>query len=212
MKDVIKLLVLSVIWACFLFCSGGEYRVMAAQEPYSGSVADKSVRVFFENPMSFYGYYCSVLSNCSNKNEQDYVRMEVAYSREEKSRDASILASVRIATHKVSLNAYEMELFFDPQTQTIDEVVLEGNLCDSRFLIEKHIDSVHGVIKIACGTTQPLETRDAFVPVVKIAYRVAPEVNNFELMFGQRTQFCEHDGFGTTAVLWLVDDVGRVST
>jgi hypothetical protein len=201
--------VLSVFWASIILGTGFGLMMQvafAADETVANQNGGDASRVFFENPASFYTYYCAVFPGCSTVVDQSYTAMKMKYSRSEQAGVVHMQADVLVATHKVTLNAYEMELFFDPRKHIIDDVILHDSLCDSRFVIEKNIDTTHGVVKITCGTTKPLATKEAFVPVVSVKYHTTSATADTDLMFGEHTHFCQGDGLGTEAVVWLMDD------
>lgn len=109
------------------------------------------------------------------------------------------VASLQVTTLDVSLNVYEATLSFNPLEIQVDDILVESELCESRFVIEKSINNELGEVYVACGTTNPFDSEGEFAPVMKLLFtRLVPVVET-PLTIGAKTSFYINDGKGTLA-------------
>lgn len=93
------------------------------------------------------------------------------------------------------LNAFEVELLFDPGKFHVKEVLVSDTLCEDRFIIEQEVDVVRGRIYVACGTISPA-AEGAFSLLELV---IEPSQKGLGIaLFGTDTHVYVHDGRGTS--------------
>ena len=102
------------------------------------------------------------------------------------------IASVALTTHKVPLNAFEIELVYDPAYTVIEQLVWHDHLLESDFMTDIKIDNGVGRAHIHCGSHRPFVMGAESVPVIEVRYRNQSE-NAACLQLGSRSNFRIHD-------------------
>lgn len=95
----------------------------------------------------------------------------------------------------VPMNAYDIQVSFDPNELEVTEVTHSDVLCEDRFAIKNTIDNVAGIIHLVCGTTEPFVGTEATLAVLT----VRPEASSTRLSLLPDSSVRLHDGFGTNA-------------
>ena len=128
--------------------------------------------------------------------------MLLTYTKTPTATGSHILAQVMVATYNVPLNAFEVELRFDPTALQAKSIQFHDALCEDRFVIEQTIDQEAGIIRASCGTITPFITGSDALAVLSVSFAgesdVAPPV-----WFGARTGLHIHNGLGTKATVEL---------
>ena len=131
--------------------------------------------------------------------------MYIVYNNQPTPGGVAVNAELVLATHNIRLNAFEVELHFDPDIHQITDVMTHPSLCEPQFLIEKEINVDEGIIMVSCGTTTPFITGVEYMPILTVAMESKdPAETRFQ--FGPRTSFRIHDGFGTAAPVTILED------
>lgn len=94
------------------------------------------------------------------------------------------------------LNAEEIEIFFDPDHFSVEDLIVNDALCEKRFLIKRIIDNEAGRLFFQCGTVNPLVFSNAVLSEII----VIPKNNGTStIRFGLNSNLYIHDGLGTKA-------------
>lgn len=101
---------------------------------------------------------------------------------------------IKVAKNVDSLNAAEIEVFFDPDHFLVEDLVIDESLCEKRFLIKRVIDNDEGRLFYQCGTVNPQSFSDITLSKIK----VIPKNNGTStIRFGSNSNLYVHDGLGT---------------
>lgn len=131
--------------------------------------------------------------------------MYIVYNNTPNHEGVLVNAELMLTTNNIRLNAFELELHFDPDVHQIKDVAMHPGLCEPQFIIEKQIDVDEGIIYVACGTTTPFITGTEYMPIVTVAMQ-SSNSEKARFQFGPRTGFRMHDGFGTAAHVRVLQD------
>lgn len=140
----------------------------------------------------------SVFADESHDQSNTTIDMYISHSVTTKENLTVTTAHVVLSTYHIPLNAFELELTYDPLDTVLASFELHENLCEPRFLINKEIDAAAGRMHATCGSSDPFVTGSEYLPVATVVLHsrgnILPKVS-----FAPKTQFHIHDGFGTRA-------------
>lgn len=107
----------------------------------------------------------------------------------------SYTVSIDPVSYKV--NAYELQISYDPTRHEVLSVVPASSACEDRFVISRKIDQQAGTIYLACGTITPPPVGQP-VPLASIVFkRSATETLPLIAVDTTSSAVYQHDGQGT---------------
>lgn len=106
---------------------------------------------------------------------------------------APAVAIQALNTDALAVNAFEIELSFDPAQLQLSSSTVASPLCEDRFVISNHVDNERGTALIQCGTITPFTGTSTTLAV----FSMTNATNTSSLTFGSRTNILAHDGYGT---------------
>ena len=129
--------------------------------------------------------------------------MYISYQATTAETFAITTAEVNLTTFNVPLNAFEIELYFDPQTTKIADVMPHANLFEPQYTLLQTVDEEKGVIYLSCGSNKPFIAGAELTPVLTVIMESAHDVIP-TLSFASRTGFHIHDAFGAREVSRII--------
>lgn len=146
----------------------------------------------------------AAVNNLDSNTIDNSIDVSIRYTYSQTSLGVYTTAEVMLATNKIPLNVYEVELISSEKESYITDVVLHENLCKPELTIKNEIDNQSHSAYAACGTYIPFVTDGEFNAIVTV-HTFSALGTKPVLTLGENTGFYIHDGLGTNADFKLVN-------
>ena len=113
---------------------------------------------------------------------------------------------ISIAPVDYRINAYELQVSYDPKQFEAITVLPEAAACEQRFLIDRTIDATAGTVYIACGTITPPAVGIA-MPLASVIFRRSEQGPPLIAIDPIVSAIYRHDGAGTRIPIQTVNEL-----